>query len=66
MKDGVGVEPGGMRRLGDHGGGGLGQRGWQSVTGMKETLSRGQLSSQGLPHGPFMFLGEGRGALAFL
>jgi hypothetical protein len=33
---------------------------------MKETLSRGQLSSQGLPHGPFMFLGEGRGALAFL
>jgi hypothetical protein len=23
MKDGVGVEPGGMRRLGDHGGGGL-------------------------------------------
>jgi hypothetical protein len=42
--EGGGVEPGGVRRLTDHGGGGaLGQRG-QSVTAMKETLNNNTLN----------------------
>jgi hypothetical protein len=64
--DVVGVESGDVRRLWEHRGSLRDYRWWWCATPEKETLSRGQLSGQGLAHSVLLFPSEGRDALALL
>jgi hypothetical protein len=56
--DSVDVKPRAMRRLRDHQGSRKHCRWWRGATTEKQTLSRGQLSGQGLTHGPFLLQRE--------